>query len=452
MGQKLNPGEVGKPWPAEPKWNEERGYFQQSVQIGESFGPPRRLWGKGPSKTACRKDLQKRIKEWKPRVVSDTDYGNNPTVIELVRAWFNHEKKQPTARRRIQTLAPYYQEIEVAAHPRGKPIKIANSPIAGMKALEVKRRHIRAHLDRLGATPTKQIMHKTILNQAFQMLADDDIRDDFINPVASIKGYNGKDAPKKSRRQKAVNPYFDGEPAPFTEEEMAMYWRLEKKYFAADARRDARFRDYTMLLYETAGRPGEGLAIRLDEDIDFEHGTVSIDGTLVPTKVFAGDVAKIIKEFDLSPEEISVRPDWAELDPDVRVSVMFRQPFPKTQSSLRTIKVSPEALAMLKRRKLAARPGQKFLFLSQFGTMVRHVHAEAIFRKIVASTPLEGATLRTLRATKATRVAEKYLPQGKDYALARAREILGHEVGSRITQEHYVAFAERPVIDFVGVV
>ncbi|KZM70971.1 hypothetical protein AWN90_41335 [Nocardia terpenica] len=230
---------------------------------------------------------------------------------------------------------------------------------------------------------------------------------------------------------------------------MDLYWSLEEKYFTGKPRRNPIFRDYTLLLYETAGRPGECLAIEFDS-IDYNAGTVTIEATLVYTVLTIEDVHRLIEEFKLSSNQIILPEDWKTLSPTARIYVLFRQPFPKTEASLRVIKVSARALAALKRLKLLAKPGQKLVFIGSSGAMLNPDNAEVTFRKIVKGTPLEGATLRTLRSTKATRIAEAYIRRGLDYALARAREILGHEIGSPVTLENYVAI-DRPVIDFVDV-
>ncbi|MFI9508448.1 hypothetical protein [Nocardia sp. NPDC052566] len=61
------------------------------------------------------------------------------------------------------------------------------------------------------------------------------------------------------------------------------------------------------------------------------------------------------------------------------------------------------------------------------------------WKRILAGTGLEWSTPKTLRSTRATRVAEKY-------GLPTARLILGHEENSPVTGRHYVP-DERQVVD-----
>jgi integrase len=64
-----------------------------------------------------------------------------------------------------------------------------------------------------------------------------------------------------------------------------------------------------------------------------------------------------------------------------------------------------------------------------------------VWRAIVKETPLEGWTSpKTLRSTRATRVAEKH---GKP----AARLILGHEADSPVTTQHYV-LEQKAVVNY----
>src|SRR5262249_3345927 len=119
--------------------------------------------------------------------------------------------------------------------------------------------------------------------------------------------------------------------------------------------------------------------------------------------------------------------------------VTFRQPFTKTALSMRTIKIGPECLAMLKRRKLASAPGEALVFPSRVGKVLSVATLAEAWRAVVKDTELEWSTLRTLRSTRATRVRERY-------GLPAAREILGHDEDSRVTSQAYVP-TERKVVN-----
>lgn len=297
--------------------------------------------------------------------------------------------------------------------------------------------------------PVKQWRHKTMLTQAFEMFVEDEGRDD--NPVAGLKLEPNKSPLKKSRNKKrAANPYFEDEPEPFSIQEMELYRRLERDHHFTIPEVGQRYRDYTGLLYDTAARPGEGLAVEFD-DIDFDDCTVTLNATVVEVLVTSDEVKQLIELYELEDEEMVIRKDWKELPAEQQLTFIFRQPFPKTKSSMRKIKVGTERLAVLKRRRLAAPPGRKLVYASLRGNILRPWAMAKIYKEIVADSAIEASSLKTLRSTKATRVAEKHLRRGKDFAIARAREILGHEIGSPVTTDHYVAIEELPVIDFVGV-
>ncbi|MRH92889.1 hypothetical protein GFY24_36660 [Nocardia sp. SYP-A9097] len=63
-----------------------------------------------------------------------------------------------------------------------------------------------------------------------------------------------------------------------------------------------------------------------------------------------------------------------------------------------------------------------------------------VWHSIVKDTELSWSTLKTLRSTRATRVAEAH-------GIPAARLILGHEENSAITTQAYVNL-ERPVVDY----
>jgi hypothetical protein len=98
------------------------------------------------------------------------------------------------------------------------------------------------------------------------------------------------------------------------------------------------------------------------------------------------------------------RPDgWQAMDADYVLSVVFRQPFTKTfESREKTVKVQPDTLAMLRRRKLAVAPGQIFVIPSQSGKVLSADQMSMVWRRIVKGTELEWSPPRPLRSTRAT--------------------------------------------------
>ncbi|MFF0607759.1 hypothetical protein ACFYUD_03705 [Nocardia tengchongensis] len=436
----LAPGEAGDP--SEPKWNEDRQVFQIYCLIGEPIGKPSRVWASGETKRKAKDALKRRIAEWKPRLGSLGAYGDDPTVLEIVLAWLKKYENDPSVR--PQNARMYRREIETVANPNHASAKkdkivLATSDLGKMKAKVTRPLHIRLHLEQLNRFTTKQALHKTILNQAFLLYVEDGGRDD--NPVASIKGYRGEKAPKRRRKNQPVNPYFPDLPEPLDLGEMDLYLKLENAHFAAHPARDRRYLDYRQLTYEIAGRPGEAVALRMDEDIDFDAGTITIAGTIVDTELRIWQIRKVIDDYQLEPYEILVKDGWEKLPADHVLCVQFRQPFTKTHLSMRTIKASTDTMAMLRRRKLKALPGQRLVLPSRTQKILPADQMSLVWRAIVKGSPLEGWTSpKTLRSTRATRVAEKY-------GRPAARLILGHEENSPVTRGHYVA-EEREVVNF----
>jgi integrase len=418
------------------------------VRIGEpDDGDPSKVWGFGRSPEACRKDLAKRIKQWKPRPIASTDYSDDPTVLELVRAWYAAEEKSANTAKRIQTLSEYYREIEVLDRSRPDTLKIANSKLGAKKAKTVLRKDFRLHFELMASTPVKQARQATILRQAFDWFIADEGRDD--NPAAGVK-LKRSTGHKRRWKKVTTRKWFADEPEPFTPEEYELYRHLETERVKETRYTGRRYLDFTTTLYAVAGRPSEVMALEFP-DIDFDERTVSVGATAVSCLVTRAQADKLIAEFELEPQEYILRSDPASMLPDAQMLISFRQPFPKTDDSRRRIRVSADEIAVLKRRKLEAKPECKFPFATHQGRIMAPGYLDETYRQVVKGTPLEGSTLKTLRSTRATRVVEHYLDLGKDVALARAREILGHGINSPVTNRFYVSIAEAPVIDFAAI-
>ncbi|MFF3569125.1 tyrosine-type recombinase/integrase [Nocardia jiangxiensis] len=430
----LEPGESGDP--SEPEWNEARQVFEIHCRIGEPKPfKPSLVRASGKTKRQAKDALKRRCGEWKPKVTWSGSYGDKCTVAEAARAWLTSYEKNP--KKRPQNSRSYRNEIERSTSARARKDKfvVVDSTLGDMKAVDVKPYHIRHHLEELNWSTTKQETHKALLRMTFQMLVEDGLLD--YNPVSTVKSHG-----RAGRRRKgsSANPYFPDEPRPMSPDETSRYWALEKARFDDSSyRTPKRYRDYTMLAYALAARPSEAVAVRWD-DVDIAAGTVTIAGTIVDTSLRVWQVRKVIDDYDLAEHEIVVRPDWHELDEQAVVTVAFRQPFTKTSGSMRTIKVDADCLVMLRRRKLAAVPGQTLVLPSRVGKILRTNKMSTVWHSIVKDTELSWSTLKTLRSTRATRVAESH-------GVPAARLILGHEENSAITTQAYVSL-ERPVVDF----
>lgn len=432
----LDPGIPGKL--SEPKWNESRQTYQIHCLVGEPFGEPTKVHASGKSKPKAVANLRKRIAAWKPRAESLGVYSSTVTVEALCLAWLKLYEHDNT--KRPQNAKHYRREINPATKGRGKhdKITISGSVLGKMKALEARPFHIRIHLEQMNGTAYKKDRQKSILRNAFQMLVDDGLRDD--NPVNSVQGNKGIRTKARVKRT-GVNPYFPDEPQPFTANEMNWYREAERDYFPrpfASRWFEQRYMDFTALAYELAGRPSEVLAVRFD-DVDFDLGEVAVTGTVVDTELRVHQVKSVVAQYELQDDEIVYPRGWPDFNDEDVVCVAYRQPFTKTAKSMRTIKVGDDCMAMLRRRKIAAQPSHRLVLPSRTGKVVRSEQMSLTWAKIVRGTGLEWSTPRTLRSTRATRVAEKY-------KLPAARLILGHEENSPVTARHYVP-EERVVVD-----
>ncbi|MBF6347390.1 tyrosine-type recombinase/integrase [Nocardia cyriacigeorgica] len=434
----LGPGVAGKF--SEPKWSESRKAYQIYCLVGEPYGDPSKVHASGQSKPKAIANLKKRLAAWKPRAESLGAYAPTVTVEDLCRAWLHKYENDKT--KRPQNAKHYRREIEPATKGRAKAdkITIVGSVLGKMKAADVRPFHIRIHLEQLNGFSYKNARQKSILRNAFQMLVDDGLRDD--NPVNSVKGGKGTRTKQVvNRTKKARNPFFPDEPQPFTPNELSWYWDAERDYFPRPNQSrwfEQRYMDFTRLAYELAARPSEALAIRFD-DVDFDAHEVTVSGTIVDTELRVRQLKEVIELYRLPDDEIVLPRKWPDYDDEEVVCVAYRQPFTKTARSIRTIKVGPDCMAMLRRRKIAASPGHRLVIPSRTGQVVRSEQMSKTWAAIVSGSGLDWSTVKTLRSTRATRVAEKY-------GLPAARLILGHEAGSAVTARHYVPEA-RDVVD-----
>ena len=180
------------------------------------------------------------------------------------------------------------------------------------------------------------------------------------------------------------------------------------------------------------------MAVRFD-DVDFDTHEVTVSGTVVDTELRVRQLKEVISQYRLPHDEIVLPRGWPNYGDEDVVGVAYRQPFTKTARSMRTIKVGPDCMAMLRRRQLAAAPDHRLVIPSRTGRVVRSEQMSKTWAAIVKGRDLEWSTVKTLRSTRATRVAEKY-------GLPAARLILGHEADSAVTARHYVPEA-RHVVD-----
>lgn len=438
----LEPGEVRTK--RKPKENPDTGLYETFCRIGEPFGDPSTLPGKGRSPEAAMRDLNKAIKNWKPRARPGGTYGTDPTVFEICKAYLEGREADETDDRKTRPQSTRNLRKEIfRTHSNGarvdpNKVTIEGSDLGKMRARKVDAYHIRQHLKGLNRFTAKQSVHKTALNLAFAMVVDDELLGIKTNPVASVEGYRGEHAPRRSQQGKVANPYFSDEPQPFTREQLALYWELEAEFFdarkgCASKPRDPRFRDYTRLLYELAARPGEAAAV-LVRDCNPGASKVTVTGTIIDTQLRVFQLRKIIDAYSLAPHEYVASKGWESRADNDEVDVAYRQPFTKTRFSMdKTIVVDHETTAMVRRRTIASEPGQTLLIPSASGKVYcPQANPHRVFRSIVRGSGLGWATLKTFRSTRATLVYE-------EHGLEIAQQILGHKPGTSVTVDKYVA-------------
>ncbi|NNH69182.1 tyrosine-type recombinase/integrase [Nocardia uniformis] len=309
-------------------------------------------------------------------------YSSKTTVLELCLSWYERECNTPDGNRG-QSIAAFYTEI--VKRPGGKKgtVKIEGSELGKMAIGEVRTSHVERHLDPIRHMSEKAYRQRLILVEAFALAARDD----------AITG-------NPARESETIERGHKDEPRPFTPEETQRFWEIEAKYFELSPTADKRFMDITRLTYDLLGRPGEALAV-IWEDVDLEAGTVAVTGTVV--QVGADGKRKV-----------------------------WRQPMPKEDESVRTVKVSAESLAMLKRRWLAVgKPTTGLVFPNKLGNPISATMFRETWVRVLKGTELDWATPKALRKTGMTRISEKYGDKA-------AQQQGGHAIGSRVTRKHYV--------------
>lgn len=330
------------------------------------------------AKRAASDKADENLAQWKP---STGTLNPNITVFELCDRWIERHEKH--AGIRGQSVG-YYKRIiyQAKQRPRAGVVKIEGSTLGRMKAVDVLTGHIEDHLDQVRHTPALAKRHRIALREAFRLLVKSGLRE--YNPV------------HESDVVKIVRP----EPRPFTREQYARYLELETAYFdkRPNANR-ARYCDTRQLMYDIVGRPGEALAVR-KQDVDTETGVVAVTGTIIIYDETGGRCPA------------------------------FRQEMPKTDDSVRFVKVSAPTLAMLKRRILAMPPNQELIFISRLGTpCVPEVFNET-WNNIVKGSELEWSTPKSIRKAAFKRITEVH---GEEAAQAAG----GHRKGSSVTRNHY---------------
>ncbi|MFF2084587.1 tyrosine-type recombinase/integrase [Nocardia sp. NPDC058176] len=318
------------------------------------------------------------LKNWKP---TNGTLDPNITVFELADLWIQRHEKH--SGNRGQSIG-YYKRVIYKATQRPKPgvVKIEGSVLGKMKAVNVLTGHIEAHLDLVRHTPATARQHRIALRETFRLLVKSGLRE--YNPV------------NESDVVKIVRP----EPRPFTPEQYTRYLELETAYFGK--RRNAsreRYCDIRALMLDIVGRPGEALAVRR-EDVDRKTGVVSVTGTIVVYDATGGRCKA------------------------------YRQEMPKTDESIRFVKVSAATLEMLTRRINALPAEQALLFTTRNGTPVTPEDFNKTWNKIVEGSELDWSTPKALRKTAFKRITEKH---GEEAAQAAG----GHRKGSRVTRDHY---------------
>ncbi|MEV6362008.1 tyrosine-type recombinase/integrase [Nocardia asteroides] len=364
--------------PASSKW-------RAWCRYGDADGETRIVQAFGRTRPAAVDRLKKKLIGRKRVGPLGETITPDTTVGELVLMWF--ERYKTTKGSRPQTVGQYYAQIHPAENGSADKVTILGSPLGRQKIGTVRASQAENYLNSLPAGTIRR-WHKTILTGAFDMAVLDDALE--VNPFTRTTP-STRSAPR---------------PRAFTADQYAQYRQLETDYFARPhCRTDRRFLDITELTYELAGRLGEALAVRW-EDIDFDAGTVAITGT-------------IVDKDDTGKKKVR------------------RQDYPKTDESAGVVKVSTGCLSMLRRRKLATRPGAVLVFENRPRDRkhapgpINPDDVRGVYRKIVAGTELDWSTPKTLRKTAVTRV---YAALG----LGAAQEMARHKPGSKVTQTHYI--------------
>lgn len=324
------------------------------------------------------------------------------TVAEVVMSWFA-EHRQLKTNKRPQSFEP----MRACIHPSksGKSSKatvfITTSKLGQMRAADVRTTHVATYLESISHTAEKCRKSRDILIEAFAYAARHGLELPCGNPA--------RETERPDR-----NPE---DPRALTPAEFELYRQLEADYFAKHPRTDAdrRYRDLVALTFELAARGGEATGVALD-DIEFgrddegDYALVSVTGTVVRSK-----------------------------DVETGKQLLFRQDDTKMGRAKYVTVRNRAVVSMLRRRKLAAHPGQRLLFVTRSGGPLSLEEGMGrIVRLIRAGSELEWVTPKTLRKTAAT--------WAEIQNAGAATKLGGWQVegDSSVKRKHYVDRAQLP--------
>lgn len=156
---------------------------------------------------------------------------------------------------------------------------------------------------------------------------------------------------------------------------------------------------------------------------------------MIGSSLRIGEVLALRKcDVDLTTTPAVVRNSGTIISPKGKPT--YRQPKPKTSSSVRRIAVPSYTAEALRRRlvELAGDPPETLVFHSRNGTPLTTNNVRRRLRSILADAGITGVTPHAFRRTAATTV-------DRSGGLAMAAELLGH-TSTEITKRHYIEHDE----------
>ncbi|GAB4582183.1 hypothetical protein [Nocardia sp. IFM 10818] len=398
---------------------------------GDVDGQTRRLGAYGSSPTAADKARQAKAKDPRRRAKV---LGRNPisgwsrdmTVGEvLTTKWLPHHARTPHDRTNrpptLQTMRQYRTAVQGSDNPGKNTVFLLRTRLARRKIGDPIDPVRPSEIDDALAEFTSATMRryaKTALDGAFALAVKNDAAD--YNPV--------RDA---ARIERAGDAGDDG-PRVLEDDEFTTYLRLEAEYFEAHPRadRDNVYRDAVLLHYNLATRIGQTLGVRI-EDLAFDEDgvVITVAGTLVDGPIVDG-----------GPDVLH----WQAHEDG------------STKDGRKSVRITDRGVvAMLKRRKMAAAPGQVLLFVGSGRREGKPVDPESLritLRAIVAGSEISwvAGEFHAFRKAAANRVYDALIGQGCSdlEALDAVQHLLGHVEGSKVTRAHYLRKRVRGVADY----
>ena len=361
------------------------GGYQALCRYRDSDGITRRVTAVGKNKTVAISNLKQTIED--RRGIGSADLTADSCISVLAEAWFKKLQETDSAegtkdayRDTIDRhITPGIGKLRIREATTGRLDKFLSQTAKKTTKTITSTKGVEREVSFGGPVAAKQC--RTVLTSIFSMAVRYELMD--VNPVRETT------LPvAKKTKVRAMTP------EEFNEMREDIIEWMQTPVMGPG--RDQDLIDIVDALMGTGVRPGEVLALRWHEDIDLASDT--------PTVEISGTVKRTKKEG------------------------LHRQPFPKSESSERVLKLPPFTVTMLRARKLKS-ARSKFVFPNRDGELREPANFNRLWRSALGE-KWDWVTPKSMRAAVATMIAREL---GSEVASKQ----LGH-YNDDITKKYYI--------------